>query len=235
MTGARVRASYDASSFFCFLFLSHRPTSSLSCLTNSTSLSLEGTIGGLCSSLARRSSAARAAEGDVKGTPWLTHLLKSKSQLDRNPSEEAWHENVSVDPRDASGKSQKLNGLTVHRLDCGSNAKQHTPYWSTVNCETHACTLRHRSGRVSNWSNLVDRSAEIPVNSRSKLQNAKCGSTIAASNASRLASNVSRVTSMITEKCHATSPRGSHCTRRRGAIWRVERVWAYDVERTRSR
>ena len=81
-------------------------------------------MGGLCSALARRASALRAAEGDVNGTPWLTHLLKSKSQLDRNPSEEAWHENVSVDPRDASGKSQKLNGLTVHRLDLALDAQE---------------------------------------------------------------------------------------------------------------
>ena len=182
---------------------------------------MEGTIGGLCSSRARRASARRAAEGDVNGTPSRTHLLKSKSQLDRNPREEAWHENVSVDPRDESGKSQKLNGLTVHLLDFGSNAKQHTPYWSTVNCETHAWTLRHRSGMVSNRSNLVDRSAESPVNSRSKLQNAKCGSSIAASNASRLAANVSRVTSMFRERSRATSPREVHGTCWRGAIWRV--------------
>ena len=138
---------------------------------------------------------SRSAAG-TKGTPRRMALLKSKPQSARNAMDDAWQLNTASLPRPASGKSQKLKGRAVHRRVAGWKAKQHTPYCSTVMRLHDSCTLEKRSEGVSSKSKVVALEALRPVNSRSKLQKAKCGSAIASESASRLASKLSRVTSI---------------------------------------
>ena len=155
---------------------------------------------------ARRSALRSRSAAGTKGTPRRMALLKSKPQSARNAMDDAWQLNTASVPLPASGKSQKLKGRAVHRRVEGLKAKQHTPYCSTVMCLHDSCTLEKRSEGVSRRSKVVALEALRPVNSRSKLQKAKCGSAIASASASRLASKLSRVTSIAPPSACGRAP-----------------------------